>query len=635
MTEHDEIGSPGHSLDAQGTACPGAPSHRSEWHQTDWEQAHQQVRRLQVRIAKAAKEGKWGKVKALQHLLTHSRSAKLLAVRRVTENRGRNTPGVDGTIWDTPVAKTKGVDELRQRGYRPKPLRRVYIPKANGKMRPLGIPTMKDRAMQALYKLALEPVAEVTADPNSYGFRPGRATQDAIEQCFKVLAKQTSARWILEADIKGCFDHISHDWLLRHIPMDREILRKWLKAGFIDREVFNQTEEGTPQGGIISPTLANMTLDGLEAALVQRFWVHPRTKTGKPDLNTRAQHKVNLIRYADDFIITGNSKELLEEEVLPLVERFLAERGLALSKEKTKVTHIDEGFDFLGWNVRKYQGKCLIRPAKKNVKAFLDSIRAVLRANRASSQDIVIAKLNPIIRGWANYHKSQVAADTFNRVDQIIWHSLLRWAKRRHHNKGVRWVLQRYFRKVGKTALVFATEERRNRKLERVFIFRAFGVKIKRHAKVASEANPFDPEWDAYFEARKAKKVVADWSVLAPKHLELWKEQDGRCPVCTRHIEADDLVLIDKHHKVPKAHGGPDEQANLVLLHLNCHRQHHTTKPVRTTGVERRAAAWEAIRQYKEEFPTDSTRGLSRVRGNVHARFLGKGGAERLHLSPD
>ncbi|HEY0971673.1 MAG TPA: reverse transcriptase domain-containing protein [Gemmatimonadales bacterium] len=307
MTEQGEIGSTDRSRGAPGAPSPGAPSHRTVWHQTDWKQVDQEVRRLQLRIAKAAKEGRWGKVRALQHLLTHSRSAKLMAVRRVTENRGRKTPGVDGEIWETPAAKAKGVDALKRRGYQPKPLRRVYIPKANGKTRPLGIPTIKDRATQALYKLALEPVAEVSADPNSYGFRPGRSTQDAIEGCFTVLSKAASAQWILEADIKGCFDHISHDWLLRHVPMDREVLRKWLKAGYIDGEVFNQTEEGTPQGGIISPTLANLALDGLERELAQKFWVPPTTKTGKPLGNFRRRYKVNLVRYADGFIIRSST----------------------------------------------------------------------------------------------------------------------------------------------------------------------------------------------------------------------------------------------------------------------------------------------------------------------------------------
>src|SRR6266478_8715460 len=243
----------------------GASFHRvTDWHAIDWESANHTVRRLQARIVKATKEKRWGKVKALQRLLTHSFSGKALALRRVTENQGKNTPGVDKITWNTPQKKINAVYSLRQRDYHPQPLRRIYIPKKNGKKRGLGIPAMKDRAMQALYLLALDPVAETIADPNSYGFRPQRSTADAIEQCFIALGNIHSAPWILEGDIKGCFDRISHDWLLTHIPMEKAILRKWLKSGYVDGNRLYPTEEGTPQGGIISPVLANMTLDGLE-----------------------------------------------------------------------------------------------------------------------------------------------------------------------------------------------------------------------------------------------------------------------------------------------------------------------------------------------------------------------------------
>jgi len=253
----------------------GASFHEvTDWHAINWASVNHNVRRLQARIVKATKEKRWGKVKALQRLLTHSFSGKAQAVRRVTENQGKNTPGVDKVIWNTPQRKIKAVYSLRQREYHPQPMRRVYIPKKNGKKRPLGIPAMKCRAMQALYLLALHPVAETTADPNSYGFRPGRSAADAIEQCFCTLAKQNSPQWILEGDIAGCFDAISHEWLLAHIPMDKTILKKWLKAGYMDRQVFHSTEAGTPQGGIISPVLANMALDGLEKLLAGLFDQH-------------------------------------------------------------------------------------------------------------------------------------------------------------------------------------------------------------------------------------------------------------------------------------------------------------------------------------------------------------------------
>jgi RNA-directed DNA polymerase len=363
----------------------------AQWEQVDWSRCEHTVRRLQARIVKATQEGRHGKVKALQWLLTHSFHGRALAVKRVTHNQGKNTPGVDGAIWSTPASRYKAIDTLKRRGYKPRPLRRVYIPKTNGKLRPLGIPTMKDRAMQALYLLALLPIAETTADPNSYGFRPERSTADAINQCFLVLARKSSAQWVLEGDIRGCFDNISHAWIIDRIPADKEVLWKWLKAGFMENRTLFPTEAGTPQGGIISPTLANLTLDGLERLLKETF--------NRKDVRWKAHNpKVNFVRYADDFIITGSSKELLEDEVKPLVERFLLERGLQLSPEKTCITHIEDGFDFLGQNVRKYDEKFLITPSKKNLHAFLEKVRGVIRQNRSANQESLIRMLNPIIR---------------------------------------------------------------------------------------------------------------------------------------------------------------------------------------------------------------------------------------------
>src|ERR1043166_8745 len=309
------------NVDSSMCASSGKATH---WHQIDWLKCERQARRLQARIVKATREGRWGKVKTLQRLLTHSFSGKALAVKRVTENQGKRTPGVDGVRWTTPATRLKALGSLHHRGYRPLPLRRVYIPKANGKQRPLGIPTMKDRAMQALYLLALAPVAETTADPNSYGFRRERSTADALNQCFNTLCRGCSAAWILEGDIKGCFEHISHDWMLQHVPTDKGVLQKWLKAGYVENRNRFPTEAGTPQGGIISPTLANLTLDGLEQLLAQHF-PNQKWQDGK-----RWRPKVNLVRYADDFIIIGHSQELLEKEVRPLVVQFLKDRGLAL-----------------------------------------------------------------------------------------------------------------------------------------------------------------------------------------------------------------------------------------------------------------------------------------------------------------
>jgi RNA-directed DNA polymerase len=539
-----------------------------DWHAIDWGRVHQTVRRLQARIVKAIQEGRWGKVRALQHLLTHSFSSKALAVRRVTENRGKRTPGVDGITWKTPEEKAAATGTLRQRGYRPAPLRRVYILKSDGKRRrPLSIPTMRDRAMQAVYLLALDPIAETKADPNSYGFRTHRAPADAIEQCFIALAKQASPQWVLECDIRACFDEISHEWLLAHIPMDKGMLRKWLSAGFMDKHMLHPTEAGTPQGAICSPVMANTTLDGLEARLRTAF---PRYVWNGHHL---ACPKVNLCRFADDFVITGATKELLEHEVKPLVEAFLRERGLELSPEKTKITHIKDGFDFLGQQIRKYHGKLLIKPSKKSVKALLRKVRTVIRNNKSASAGTLICQLNPIIRGWAMYHRHGVSSVVFQSVDHAIFQALWRWAKRRHPNKGVRWVKTRYFHTIDNRNWIFTGEVRDSKEQPRtVHLFTAHSLRITRHVKIDGKVNPYDPRWELYLEQRLTRAMTA--SLRGRKSLlYLWKRQQGRCPRCSELITPE--TGWHNHHIVYRAHGGSDSMDNRVLLHPVCHRQLH------------------------------------------------------------
>ena len=541
----------------------------AEWYAIDWQAINRNVRRLQVRIVQATKESRWGRVRALQRLLTHSYSGKVLAVRRVTENNGKKTPGVDREIWDTPEKKTQAVHALKRRGYQSQPLRRVYIPKSDGKtMRPLGIPTMKDRAQQALYLLALAPVVETTADKNSYGFRQQRSCADAMEQCFCAL-RSANTQWILEGDIRSCFDKISHDWLLAHVPMDRVILQKWLKSGYMEKHVLHDTTDGTPQGGIISPALANCALDGLERLLRERYPAGKRLKSlggEKPC--------VNLVRYADDFVITSKSKELLEGEIKPLVEHFLQERGLELSPTKTVITHVEHGFDFLGQNVRRYPNrKLLIKPSKKNVGTFLEGIRRTIKAAHGMSAAALIDQLNPKIRGWANYHRHVVSKRTFGRVDLIIFSSLWRWARRRHPNKTPRWIKPKYFDRRGNRDWSFFGETCDDEgRPNKVWLYHAKSTPIKRHVKVKGEANPYDPTYETYFEEREGAHMLETFRGTRTLRY-LWYEQRGLCTQCNTKITR--ITGWRLHYCVPRVMGGSTGATNCVLLHPECHDRVH------------------------------------------------------------
>ena len=542
-----------------GSALSGAPQ---QWHDIDWCRVQRNVRGMQVRIAKACREGEWRRVKVLQRMLTRSTSARYLAVRRVTENQGKRTAGVDRVLWDTPDAKWKAAQGLKQRGYQPRPLRRVFIPKTNGKERPLGIPTMTDRAMQALYLLALAPIAETTGDPNSYGFRIERSTADAMGQLFISLSKKASAQWVLEADILGCFDHINHDWLIASVPTDKAVLRKWLKAGVVHKGQLQATDAGTPQGGIISPTLANMVLDGLESQLKQHLGV------------TRAKKlKVNVVRYADDFVITGDSPELLESEVKPWVEQFLAVRGLQLSPEKTRIVHIDQGFDFLGWNFRKYNGKLLIKPSKKNVKAFYRKVKEVIDTHKTARQEDLIRLLNPMLRGWALYHQSVVAKQAYSRMDYRVFLKLWRWAKRRHPNKSLEWIRKKYYQTQSEQNWVFATTLMDESGAKRdVGLYSLASTPIERHKKVSGEYNPFDPSMEEMGEKLRMERMLKKLK-YREQILRLFQSQKGLCVLCNQPITKE--TGWHDHHIIYRSQGGGDSLNNRVLLHPICHQQLH------------------------------------------------------------
>lgn len=545
-----------------GKPC-ASPGVATCWEAIDWQKALAYVKKLQVRIVKAQKEGHYSKVKSLQWLLTHSFYAKALAVKRVTSNQGKRTSGVDHELWLTPQAKWSAISKLNRRGYRPQPLRRHYIPKKNGKMRPLGIPTMTDRAMQTLYKFSLEPIAETYADPNSYGFRIGRSTHDAIEQCFTDLNKGKSPEWILEGDIRGCFDHISHEWLLENIPMDTRILEKWLKCGYVETRKLFPTDEGAPQGGTISPTLMNMTLDGLERLLQERLPTRQKVN-GRTHFN-----KLNFVRYADDFIITGESPEFLRNKVLPIVKEFLTERGLQLSEEKTVITHIEDGFDFLGKNIRKYNGKLLIKPSKTSVKSFLGKVRSIIKSNKSTKQETLIRKLNPVIRGWVNNQRYVVSSKVFSRVDYEIYKCLWQWAKRRHKKKSHKWIAQKYWHHIGSRQWTFSVPYE-NQSTEGELLYckleYATDTKIIRFKKIVAEANPFDEYWTDYFEEREGEKLLNS-TKGRKKLLTIWRRQHRRCPVC------GDLITSETGFRV---HTPVEKNSRKIMVHKECHEEIHS-----------------------------------------------------------
>jgi RNA-directed DNA polymerase len=533
---------------------------QTAWADIDWAATEALVGRLQGRIYRAAAAGNGKQVKNLQKLLVRSVSAKRLAVRRVTQqNAGRDTPGVDGVVCRTPTSRMRLVAGLSLRDSRPQPVRRVYIPKSDGRQRPLGIPTIRDRALQMLVKLALEPEWETRFETNSYGFRPGRCTMDAIVALHATLAPAGASEWVLDADIAGCFDNIGHETLLARTPVFTTTIRRWLKAGIVELGAWKPTPAGTPQGGPLSPLLANMALDGMERLFGAE---DDRGRYVRPSCRRGANRGISLVRYADDLVVTAPTAEVLSRYVIPKLAAFLSERGLKLNEAKTRIVHVDEGFDFLGFTVRRYKGVVLTKPQKAKLMRHLRTIGDYLRQHRQATASQVIGDLGPLIRGWSAYYRHGASKHAFHSADHHVNAKLWRWAKRRHPTKAAAWIRSKYF------------DANWNFVDGRAKLARHDAVPITRHAKVQGKRSPLNPDDRDYWELRRRRRLAA--TLRSPKRSALLKRQDGKCAMCGAWFDPDeDIPLIDEHHDTPRRHGGTDQTDNLQLVHRWCHHAHH------------------------------------------------------------
>lgn len=466
----------------------GTKGLRLDWDDIDWQLIEKRIKNLRQRIFRATKCGKWNQVRSLIKLMLRSHSNLLHSVRKVTQqNKGRKTPGLDHQRVLTSRGRAQLTRQMEQyQAWKVKPAKRIYIPKAGGKQRPLGILTIKNRVAQAIVKNALEPSWEARFEPNSYGFRPGRSCHDAIQHCWLRFKKSSKNRWALDADLKGAFDNINHDFILDRLgnTPGRELIRQWLKAGYVEAENLHATTSGVQQGGVISPLLANIALDGLQSLL----------------------GKAGYIRYADDFLVTANTNEEIQD-LVPHVKTFFAERGLVLNTAKTKVVSVIDGFNFLGFNVRTYKGKCIIKPQKDKVLSFLQEIRDWLRCHRTIPVEAVISHLNPILRGWGNFYKHVNSKKIFDYVDHQVWLTIWRWCIRRHPNKSRDWVFRRYFRTVKGRKWIFFCKVRDHRsgELTEIHLTKVSAIPINYHVKVARDASPDDPALQDYWQKRSAK----------------------------------------------------------------------------------------------------------------------------------